>query len=95
MAHTHVLGANAPPGSGAQRCALAGERERLTNNTAGPARTPAARLSPMVSVYDIRTCIGFIKHVNGAFLALDPDRNVIGTFATMRDAARACPGGRS
>jgi hypothetical protein len=26
------------------------------------------------------------------FLALDPDRNVIGTFATMRDAARAYPG---
>jgi hypothetical protein len=89
MARTHVVGATVPPGSGAQRCALAGEREHRTDNTA---RTTAARLSPMVSVYDGRTCIGFIKHVNGAFLALDPDRNVIGTFATMRDAARAYPG---
>src|SRR5262249_12573775 len=33
MPHTNVVGTTAPPGSGAQRCAQAGEREHRINNT--------------------------------------------------------------
>ena len=33
MPRTNVVGATAPPGSGAQRCAQAGEREHRINNT--------------------------------------------------------------
>jgi hypothetical protein len=33
MPHTNVLGTTAPPGSGAQQCAQAGEREHRIDNT--------------------------------------------------------------
>src|SRR5215813_10967196 len=33
MARTNVVGTTAPPGSGAQQCAQAGEREHRINNT--------------------------------------------------------------
>jgi hypothetical protein len=59
MLRTNVVGTTPPPGSGAQRCAQAGERDNSIDSTAGAAATTAARLS-MASVYDGQTCIGFI-----------------------------------
>jgi site-specific DNA-methyltransferase (adenine-specific) len=46
MPRTNVVGATPPPGSGAQRCAQAGEREHRTDSTAGTAATTAVRSSP-------------------------------------------------
>jgi len=43
MPRTNVVGATAPPGSGAQRCAQAGEREHITDSTARTATATAAR----------------------------------------------------
>jgi hypothetical protein len=51
MPRTNVVGTTAPPGSGAQRCAQAGEREHRIDGTAGTAAT-AARSSPLLSAYD-------------------------------------------
>jgi ParB-like chromosome segregation protein Spo0J len=45
MPRTNVVGTTTPPGSGAQRCAQAGEREHRIESTAGTA-APAARSSP-------------------------------------------------
>src|SRR5262245_43647309 len=42
MPRTNVVGTTAPPGSGAQRCAQAGEREHRTDSTTGSAATTAA-----------------------------------------------------
>jgi hypothetical protein len=39
MPRANVVGTPAPPGSGAQRCAQAGEREHITDSTAGAAAT--------------------------------------------------------
>jgi hypothetical protein len=41
MPRTNVVGTTAPPGSGAQRCAQAGEREHRTDNTTRPATATA------------------------------------------------------
>jgi hypothetical protein len=41
MPRTNVVGTTAPPGSGAQRCAQAGEREHRIDSTAGTAATAA------------------------------------------------------
>jgi ParB-like chromosome segregation protein Spo0J len=51
MPRTNVLGTTAPPGSGAQRCAQAGEREHGIESTAGTA-APAARSSPFHPLAD-------------------------------------------
>jgi hypothetical protein len=46
MPRTNVVGTTPPPGSGAQRCAQAGEREHISDSTTGTAVTTAAnRLS--------------------------------------------------
>jgi hypothetical protein len=46
--------------------------------------------SPFVSVYDDKTCIGFIINRGRAgFKAFDVDENSLGTFATEKDAADA------
>ena len=42
MPRTNVVGTTAPPGSGAQRCAQAGEREHITDSTAHTATATAA-----------------------------------------------------
>jgi hypothetical protein len=42
MPRTNVVGTTAPPGSGAQRCAQAGEREHRTDSTTGTATATAA-----------------------------------------------------
>src|SRR5262249_42441121 len=42
MPHTNVVGTTAPPGSGAQQCAQAGEREHRIDSTAGTATATAA-----------------------------------------------------
>jgi hypothetical protein len=54
MPRTNVVGTTAPPGSGAQRYAQAGEREHITDSTTGSA---AAWSSPL-SAYDGQRCIG-------------------------------------
>jgi ParB-like chromosome segregation protein Spo0J len=48
---TNVVGTTAPPGSGAQQCAQAGEREHRIESTAGTA-APAARSSPFHPLAD-------------------------------------------
>jgi hypothetical protein len=58
MARTNVVGTTAPPGSGAQRCAQAGEREHITDSTTGSATTTAAGSSPLLSAYNGQRCIG-------------------------------------
>jgi hypothetical protein len=45
MPRTNVVGTTAPSGSGAQRCAQAGEREHRTDSTAGTATATAAAKS--------------------------------------------------
>src|SRR5262249_43235391 len=57
MPRTNVVGTTALPGSGAQRCAQAGEREHITDSTTGSAAT-TARSSPLLSAYDGQRCIG-------------------------------------
>src|SRR5262245_50464301 len=57
MPRTNVVGTPAPPGSGAQRCAQAGEREHRIHSTAGTPAT-AARSSPWLSAYDGQRWIG-------------------------------------
>jgi len=58
MPRTNVVGTTAPPGSGAQRCAQAGEREHITDSTAGATATTAAWSSPLLSAYDGQRWIG-------------------------------------
>src|SRR5262245_9714101 len=41
MPRTNVVGTTAPPGSGAQQCAQASEREHITDSTSGSAATTA------------------------------------------------------
>jgi hypothetical protein len=48
--------------------------------------------SPMLSVYDGRTCIGWIMSRGKAgFEAFDADQRSLGVFATQREAAAALP----
>jgi hypothetical protein len=54
MPRTNVVATTPPPGSGAQRCAQAGEREHHID-TAGTAATTAARSSPLLSAYEGKT----------------------------------------
>ena len=58
MPRTNVVGTTAHPGSGAQRCAQAGEREHITDSTAGATATTAAWSSPLLSAYDGQRFIG-------------------------------------
>jgi hypothetical protein len=51
MPRTNVVGTAAPPGSGAQRCAQAGEREHRIDSTARTAMA-TARSSRLLSAYD-------------------------------------------
>jgi site-specific DNA-methyltransferase (adenine-specific) len=46
MPRTNVVGTTAAAGSGAQRCAQAGEREHRTDSTAGPAKTTSNAIGP-------------------------------------------------
>ena len=52
------MGTTTPPGSGAQQCAQAGEREHITDSTTGSAATTAAWSSPLLSAYDGQRFIG-------------------------------------
>jgi hypothetical protein len=88
MPRTSVVGTTAPPGSGAPRCAPAGEREHRTDSTAGTVGITAAQSSPMVWVYDGQTCIGFVfSRGKLGFEAFDSDEKSIGLFPTQRAAA--------
>jgi hypothetical protein len=80
MPRTNVVGTIAPPGSGAQQCAQAGEREHRIDSTAGTAAPAAAWSSPLWSAYDGQRFIGdAICHQCGKPLA-----------ATTRRHARFC-----
>jgi hypothetical protein len=60
MPRTNVVGTTAAAGSGAQRCAQAGEREHRTDSTTGTAvRTAANRLSPAARAADRRNSLQF------------------------------------
>src|SRR5215468_12031536 len=60
MPRTNVVGTTAAAGSGAQRCAQAGEREHRTDSTTGTTVTTAAnRLSPAARAADSRNSLQF------------------------------------
>jgi hypothetical protein len=84
MPRTNVVGTTAPPGSGAQRCAQAGE-QHITDSRTGNAATTACS-SPFFSAYDGRRWIADrICHQCGKPL-----------LATARRHARFCsPGHRA
>ena len=75
MPRTNVVGTTPPSGSGAQRCAQAGEREHRIDSTADTAATTAARSSPLLSASQSQRCIGFVCS--------------LGVCATQREAAAA------
>jgi hypothetical protein len=87
MPRTNVVGTTVPPGSGAQRCAQAGEREhRIDSGTAAT----AARSSPLLSAYDGQRCIGFVcSRGKLGFEAFDSEERSLGVYATQREAAAA------
>jgi hypothetical protein len=90
MPRTNVTGTTASPGSGAQRCAQAGEREHRIDSTAGTAATAAARSSPLLSAYDGQRCIGFVcSRGKLGFEAFDSKERSLGVYATQREAAVA------
>ena len=73
---------------GSQDADRRGGREHLTDSMAVTARATAARSSPMVSVYDGQTCIGFVfSRGKLGFEAFDSDEKSIGLFPTQRAAA--------
>jgi hypothetical protein len=83
----HTNGTTAPSGSGAQRCAQAGER---TDSTAGTTATTAARSSPLLSAYDGQRCIGFVcSRGKLGFEAFDSEERSLGVAGTQREAAAA------
>ena len=89
MPRTNVVGTTARPGSGAQRCAQAGEREHRIDSTAGTAAT-AARSSPLLSAYDGQRCLGLVlARGKLGFEALDCDEHLLGIFSTQSEAATA------
>jgi hypothetical protein len=87
MPRTNVLGITPPPGSGAQRCAQAGEHEHRIDSTAGTAAT-AARSSLLLSAYDGQRCIGFVcSRGKLGFEAFDSEERSLGVYGTQREAA--------
>jgi hypothetical protein len=78
MPRTNVVGTTAPPGSGAQRCAQAGEREHRTDSTAGRATTTSNAIDPRrlaalcadLVGSDICTAAGIIARSNASVPAL-------------------------
>jgi hypothetical protein len=89
MLRTNVVGTTPPPGSGAQRCAQAGEREHIIDSTARTA-TAAARSSPLLSAYDGQRCIGFVcSRGKLGFEAFDSEERSLGVYGTQREAAAA------
>jgi hypothetical protein len=89
MLRTNVVGTTAPSGSGAQRCAQAGEHEHRIDSTAGTAAT-AARSSLLLSAYDGQRCIGFVcSRGKLGFEAFDSEERSLGVHGTQRDAAAA------
>ena len=88
MPRTNVVGTTPPPGSGAQRCAQAGEREHHIDSAAGTAAK--TRSSPLLSVYEGQRCIGFVSSRGKVgFEALDTEERSLGVYATPREAAAA------
>jgi hypothetical protein len=90
MPRTNVVGTTPPQGSGAQRCAQAGEREHITDSAAATAATTAARSLPLLSAYDGQRCIGFVcSRGKLGFEAFDSEKRSLGVYATQREAAAA------
>jgi hypothetical protein len=96
MPRTNVVGTTTPPGSGAQQCAQAGEREHIADSTTGSAATTAAWSSPLLSAYDGQRCIGFAFSLGKlGFEAFDTEERSLGVYATQREAAAAIMRGSS
>jgi len=77
MPRTNVVGTpTAPPGSGAQRCAQAGERKHRTDSTTGPATTTSNAIDPLAALCadlagsDVCTAPGIIARSYAPVLAL-------------------------
>jgi hypothetical protein len=88
MPRTNVVGTTTSPGSGAQRCAQAGEREHRIDSTAGTAATTAARSSPLLSAYDGQRCIGFVcSRGKLGFEAFDREERSLGLYPAAPAAA--------
>ena len=90
MPRTNVVGTTPTPGSGAQQCARADEREHRIDSRAGTAATTAARSSLLLSAYDGQRCIGFVcSRGKLGFEAFDSEERSLGVYATQREAAAA------
>ena len=90
MPRTNVVATTPPPGSGAQRCAQAGEREHITDSRTGSAATTAARSSLLLSAYEGQRCIGFVcSRGKLGFEAFDSGERSLGVYTTQRLAAAA------
>ena len=90
MPRTNVVGTTPPPGSGAQRCAQAGERQNSIDSTVGTAAITAARSSPLLSAYEGQRCFGFVcSRGKLGFEAFDSEERSLGIYTTQREAAAA------
>jgi hypothetical protein len=90
MSRTNVMGPTPFPGSGAQQCAQAGEREHRIDSTTSNAATTAARLSPLLSAYDGQRCIAFVFSLGKlGFEAFDTEERLLGVYTTQRESAAA------
>jgi hypothetical protein len=86
--------ATGPPGSGAQRCAQAGEREHHIDSPTGSAAT-AARSLLSLAAYEGQRCIGFVcSRGKLGFEAFDSEERSLGIYATQREAAAAIMRGK-
>ena len=90
MPRTDVVGTTPPPGSGAQRCVQAGERQNSIDSTVGTAAITAARSSPLLSAYEGQRCFGFVcSRGKLGFEAFDSEERSLGVYPNMQSAAPA------
>jgi hypothetical protein len=48
-------------------------------------------MTARLAVFDGQHCAGFVEQIGGRWRATTTDGEIIGTFATQRDAVRALP----
>jgi site-specific DNA-methyltransferase (adenine-specific) len=90
MPRTNVVGTTPPPGSGAQRCAQAGEREHRTDSTARPATATATRWKRNVAQRgDALDLLTSLPDACAALAFFDPQhRGVLDKLAFGNEGAR-------
>jgi site-specific DNA-methyltransferase (adenine-specific) len=90
MPRTNVVGTTAPSGSGAQRCAQAGEREHRTDSTARPATATATRWKRNVAQRgDALDLLTSLPDACAALAFFDPQhRGVLDKLAFGNEGAR-------